>query len=398
MAASDLGCSQPVGDLTATSSSIAAAQASPSAPSGAGDTGSLCDVSQPASSRDTAVEDELFRSGAFSDVVFRFRGGPGTTTEGDESYPCYVYGQRAMFALFSPVLRETLLRPVPVSPDSSSLSGRVNDASASSIREASEEAQSRDSKTEDGYAPSSLGGVEEVWLEEAVTAAAFREVARYVYKLPMRLHVTLLPEMLSAAQALVIPELEALAYGFGMRHIGTSSCSVGIALMCLERLRTVGSREFAASWQRALLRSYPTSEVLRSNVFQDLSLVTLQGLLRSCSVHEDENKLWAACLTWAKAQAAREPAKAPATRPPLAPRKLFGRAAQPIIGKPADSSDREGVAKWQRWLLPLAPGFRFALMSDKDFATNVQGVHVVLPELRSAIYASRRRDVRTFSS
>jgi hypothetical protein len=343
------------------------------------------------------VEDELFRNGSFSDVVFRFRGGSGTTTEGDESYPCYVYGQRAMFALFSPVLRETLLRPMPVTPDSSSLSGRANDSNASSVRE-QEEAHSFNSKAEDGYAPSSLGGVEEVWLEETVTAAAFREVARYVYKLPMRLHVSLLPEMLSAAQALVIPELEALAYGFGMRHIGTSSCSVSIALMCLERLRTVGSREFAASWQRALLRSYPTSEVLQSSVFQELSLVTLQGLLRSCSLHEDENKLWAGCLTWAKAQAAREPAAAPAARAPLAPRKLFGRAAQPIIGKPSDSSDKEGVAKWQRWLLPLAPGFRFALMSDKDFAANVQGIHVVLPELRSAIYASRRRDVRTFSS
>lgn len=250
--------------------------------------------------------------------------------------------------------------------------------------------------------------VEEVWLEEAVTAAAFREVARYVYKLPMRLHVPLLPEMLSAAQAMVIPELEALAYGFGMRHIGTASCSVSIAIMCLERFRTVGSREFAASWQRALLRAYPISEVLQSPVFTELSLVTLQGLLRSCSMHEDESKLWKACLDWAKAQAAREPAVAPAARPALAPRKLFGRAAQPIIGKPAiqgrhsraslDSSDNAGVVKWQRWLLPLAPGFRFALMSDKDFAMNVQGIHIILPELRSAIYASRRRDVRTFAT
>merc|ERR1719428_1216476 len=141
MAASDLGCTEPRGRDLAETSSVAAAQASPSAPSAAGDTGltpsESAARSAQTSSRDTAVEEELFRHGSFSDVVFRFRGGVGTPTEGDEAYPCQVYGQRAMFALFSPVLRETLLRPMPVSPEGSSLSGRPNDTSgsAASMRE-----------------------------------------------------------------------------------------------------------------------------------------------------------------------------------------------------------------------------------------------------------------------
>lgn len=216
--------------------------------------------------------------------------------------------------------------------------------------------------------------------------------------------------MLGAAQALHIPELEALAFGFGMRHVG-ASCPVSTALMCLERFRVAGSREFASSWQRALLRAYSTAEILRSPEFNELSLVTLQALLRACTMHEDENQLWVACLGWARAQAAREPAGEPEARPPLAPRKIFGRSAQPVVPKQVcgpfakpivekqahDSSSRPADIQWQRWLLPLAPVFRFALMGDKDFAANVQEIHDMLPELRSAIYTSRRRDVRTFT-
>jgi len=279
--------------------------------------------------RDAAVEDEVLRCGFFADIVFKFRGVGGEAEE--------VYGQTGLFALLSPMLRELLERPA----------GK-------------------------GGPPEHLLGqgmrVREVWLE-GVTAIGFRAAARHIYRLPLQLAMSELPQVLECARELQLPELMTLAVQFGLQQLKTDSedsstdkpgtqgkrCEVG--LQCLEELR--GS-EHTSRWQPALLQAEGSAKVLRCSAFSRLSFATVMSLLSADAMHEDETKLWLTCVAWAKA---------------------------------VTSTETDSKA-WQREILRLVPAMRFALMPAADFAEHVQAVTEITQELRQAIYAARRLCLR----
>mmetsp|Transcript_129661 Transcript_129661/g.276600 ORF Transcript_129661/g.276600 Transcript_129661/m.276600 type:complete len:370 (-) Transcript_129661:83-1192(-) len=328
------------------------------------------------SRRDAAVEDEVFHCGYFADVVFKFR-----TTSGEVEE---VYGQRALFALLSPTLRRQLFPALG-----------AGGAAATTSRE-------------------------DVWLDGPVTARAFREVARYVYKLPQQLTGEALPEVVAAARFLGLLELEELIVAWGMEGLaaaatesapaidagGVEEGGSGLddALQCLEALCVAPTAELpapcdcgganAAAWREALLRNHQAAEVFASPAFISLSPAALQELLQAESLRADPEALWRASLAWAYASAQHSPqeVQGAVARSPK-PRKLFGvatRLAESLAPAPPPVEQVE----WQRRLTPVVEAIRFSQMTPAAFANHVEALDPMLPELRQAIYASRRRCTR----
>merc|ERR1712137_1348248 len=131
-------------------------------------------------------------------------------------------------------------------------------------------------------------------------------------------------------------------------------------------------------------------DALASSVFLDLPLTALRNLLQAEAVHTDPAALWARCLAWAQAQAAKK-----ATTSPLIPgspvrNKLFGTGAK-LSAALAPPSPAPEAVEWQRDLIHVADLVRFAEMDAVMFARNVEGLDPMLPDLRSAIYTARRR-------
>merc|ERR1719359_514437 len=96
-----------------------------------------------------------------------------------------------------------------------------------------------------------------------------------------------LPDVLACARVLLLPELQGLAVDFGLPLLGTDGPAANIGLSCLEELRSAGSSR-AAEWQQALLGACRISEILGSPAFRRLSFGTLDALLVSDAMHEDE--------------------------------------------------------------------------------------------------------------
>lgn len=264
--------------------------------------------------RDAAVDDEVLRFGYFADIVFKFRG------VGDEAEE--VYGQSGLFALLSPMLRELL--SIPAGKE-----GPPEHVLGQGIR------------------------VREVWLE-GVTAIGFRAAARFIYRLPLQLAMSELPQVLECGRELKLPELTGLAVDFGLQQLKNDG---EVGLQCLEELR---GTEHTGKWQAALLQHQGPAKVLKCAAFSKLSFETVISLLAADAMHEDETALWLACVTWAKAVTATE---------------------------------ADGKA-WQRQALRLVPALRFSLMPGADFAEHVQGVSEMNQDLRQAIYAARRLCLR----
>jgi len=329
--------------------------------------------------RDAAVEDELLLFGHFADVAFKFRTGPGREPE-------EVYGQRALFALLSPVLRQRLM-PMPGSM----------------------------------LAPHGCVPHErcDVWLDNGVTARGFREVARYSYGLQPRFTTTVLPDILWAAHTLMLEELLEAAIAWGLAKLSERaarqvaemsesdrdtpvdsedviSADNGLesALGCFETLCLFEPvpLEQVVCWGEALLQAYTPLDIFSSNAFFTLTPNAVEQLFEEEPMHIDPGMLWIASLHWAYRYAELHPPEIPPPEEP-APARLFGPGCKisDILSKPPPS---DGEVAWQRRLLPLAARIDFSQMGPSEFAKNIDALDPILPELRQAVYAARRRRTR----
>eukprot|EP00929_Paragymnodinium_shiwhaense_P047692 TRINITY_DN24183_c0_g1_i3.p1 TRINITY_DN24183_c0_g1~~TRINITY_DN24183_c0_g1_i3.p1 ORF type:complete len:367 (+),score=-2.22 TRINITY_DN24183_c0_g1_i3:46-1101(+) len=288
------------------------------------------------SQRDATIEDEVFHCGYFADVTFKFK-----TPAGDVDS---IYGQRALFGLLSEPLRAILHEA----------------ADAQAFQQTSETRL-------------------EVWLGESglATVNGFREVARYVYRLPQRFTEEALAEVLAAAHKLQLLELKEAALCWGLSRLAElrssalaegepedcqfpiRSCSLSYALQCvtdlcsLEPLASQAGQAAPERWRDALLSTFQPPEIFGSPGFQHLSSDALTTMLSVGALHEQPCDLWPACVAWAQRLEAatnghvQTEESGPAPR--LPPRILGSRLAVPAA-VPKDTPEVE----WQRCLLPAA--------------------------------------------
>mmetsp|Transcript_75455 Transcript_75455/g.191521 ORF Transcript_75455/g.191521 Transcript_75455/m.191521 type:complete len:378 (+) Transcript_75455:25-1158(+) len=336
--------------------------------------------------RDASVDCELFERGEFADITFSFH------TDGLRVDR--IYGQAGLFAALSPVLRAMLLDRQGFAEQHTSPAGKV---------------------------------CRTLLLHPEITARAFREVARYAYGLQQGWTSAMLPEVLLAARLLGLEELEDGASAWGLEVIGTvavdanggqaSACSVEDAMCSFERLCAMEPRPSGTLlWREALLKTFPVNEVLLAVAELELSSCTLRELLDEDVLHADAGALWQTCVEWAHARAGHgrslatlrsimSGSRSPRAQhsldgpPPVdlrqgaAPRRLFGKTArlcQALV--PAEPGEEE--VAWQEPLLDVVDKVRFQDMPPAVFATTLEALHPVLPKLRQAIYASRRRAAR----
>eukprot|EP00411_Alexandrium_monilatum_P118084 CAMPEP_0175670620 /NCGR_PEP_ID=MMETSP0097-20121207/19754_1 /TAXON_ID=311494 /ORGANISM="Alexandrium monilatum, Strain CCMP3105" /LENGTH=369 /DNA_ID=CAMNT_0016977201 /DNA_START=13 /DNA_END=1118 /DNA_ORIENTATION=+ len=331
--------------------------------------------SAPSSIRDAAVEDEVLHCGYFADVVFKFRNEASSEIE-------EVYGQRALFALLSPPLRRQLPPP------------------AAGVE----------------------GGRCEVWLDGGITARGFREVARYVYRLPPSFNMSALSEVLAAAHAAELRELEAAAFQWGLSALAelsppsdasssapsqqsalfgvswsgskletpVSNDGVDDVLRCLQQFVSHDPRSTEVdAWLKALLRAYGANQILASPAFFWLSPPALDLLLRQEAMCSDPASLWTSLIQWGYARAPPVSSSTPPQACETASPTLFGRGARFAEALAPSLPPKELVA-WQRQLLPFLGSIRFSEMAPVEFVRHVESVDPMLPELRQAIYAVRR--------
>jgi len=322
----------------------------------------------------------VLHCGHFADVAFKFQTGPGHVLE-------EVYGQRALFALLSPVLRRQLMP--------------AQDGAPSGCCE--------------GCAPH---GRCEVWLDNGVTARGFREVARYSYGLPPRFTADALPEILFAARTLELEELVEAAVAWGLAQLhekaakqlaemsepdrdtpvdskeGSVDDGLESALKCFETLCLFKpvAIEQVVCWAEALLQAYTPLDIFSSRTFFSLAPYAVEQLFEEEPMHMDPGMLWIASLHWAYRYAELHPPETQASEQPVPPR-LFGPGCKisDILSKPPPS---DGEVAWQRRLLPLAARIDFSQMGPCEFAKNIDALDPILPELRQAVYATRRRGTR----
>lgn len=330
------------------------------------------------SKRDATVEDEVFRRGQFADLVFRLHGAGGELTE--------VYGHAAMFSLLSAPLRALL---TGTAEDQACLTTpswtRLGTVSITTAQ----------------------GGMREVHFPVGISAAAFRQVARYVYRLEPEFSNATLAEVLYAARALALEELEeqALAWGFANISVDTTGAAphskgevagscLEYALACLDCLCSFEPRPAKTSaWRESLLQTFPVPQLLGSPAFFSLSLAAVRELLEGTQPHEEPIELWRACVAWARAHAGQgEPIEplSPGSATVSPTRTLFGTTARlKEVLSPA-LPDRQEVG-WQEPLVTLVEPMRFCMLSPTEFASQVECLDPMLPQLRQAIYAARRR-------
>lgn len=365
-----------------------------------------CDVR---SSRDAMVEDEVIHNGLFADTVFTCAG----------SYPSrhneQVFGQAALFALLSPVLRDRL------------------DLSRGLCQLGSTMGSSGPETTLLAGVSRDRHGRQEVWLADEISARGFREVARYVYGLPHKFNTLKIGDVMLAARILQIPELDQAALRWGISYlrslapwrgtyndplasrivdkfaeseegrygpIGDALCFY--ASLCLpiagDDLNSQGRRQAAEACRDAILVAYDCEEMASNPAFLDLSEDAMLLLLESEAIHEKPEHLWEYCVRWAFTRKDRE---LPPTKPTLfcsgpslkkPGKKLFAPGARMVAVSVPEPADEE--VDWQRWLLPIAERMRFQDMAVAAFAAHVEAIHPMLPELRQVIYRVRRQSIR----
>jgi len=371
------------------------------------------------SKRDEAIEEQVLRLGLYSDTVFKCArtllsiSACGSASDNDNVEE--VYGQGALFALLSPILRERLIMTGP--PPAAVFSDQQPQRA-------------------------------EVNLTGEVTGRGFVEVARYVYRLSPQFDAECLPEVMAAASLLGFEELEQAALCWGLEalealrqtreedanrrfHLESAEMDLnklllgdskppeptsyvqpaGHALRCLGVLANSDAASLseprlqsASLWRSAILKAFTTQEVTSSLDFTLLTDSAMAFLLaggQSCVSEAgqwDASLLWQACVDWARHRKEREqpPAQDPtagSTGTARSPRKLFAAGARLVTvatPKPAESD-----VDWQRWLLPVAELTRWGEMTPSSFACHIEALDPMLPELRQVIYAVRRKDART---
>jgi len=305
------------------------------------------------SQRDTAIEEEIFKLGTYADVVFKFVH-PERQVE-------VVYGKAALFAVLSKQLHDKLVL-------SSSTDGQQE------------------------------AGIREVWLDSSITARGFREVARYVYGLEPQWSFEVLPEVMAAAQALDLQELETWAFDRGIEMLseeaarevsGDSPPTAGTAggLRCLDILvhRQPDEVRTFEVWRSSLLNAHCARRIFECDAFLKLSLPCMEALLEASSMHDDTRTLWEACLRWARSTHVQPP---PCDKQRRVTRKLVGVGSR-LLEYLEPAKPDESEVRWQWPLLTIVKYVRFSDMDASDFA-NYVFFEPMLPDLKKAIYSARR--------
>jgi hypothetical protein len=338
--------------------------------------------------RDAAIEEEVIRKGSYADTVFLCAG--STSPSQVEQ----VFGQSALFALLSPVLRDRL----------------------DSVRIVNQEAPV----------------LREVWLADEITARGFEEVARYVYRLRPRFNMLKLAEVAMAARILQIPELDQAALRWGLAKLETLVIERGQAfvsdappeleegpfgalgdalsffgVLCLpvgdvgdvgDGVDLQSRYGTAVAWREALIKAFDPEKIAECPAFLELPEEAMLLLLESEAIHTKPSYLWEQCVRWALLRKERE---TPVSKQPpfcagpsfeTPPKKLFAPGARLVtvsVPKPADHE-----VDWQRWLLPVAERIQFKDMSAGAFAAHMEAINPMLPELRQVIYRVRRLGIR----
>jgi hypothetical protein len=339
--------------------------------------------------RDAILEEEILCQGQRADTVF-LCAGPSPT-----SRPEPVYGQAALFALLSPVLRERLY-PLDAFAIGIVPSSRCDDQ-----------------------------GRQQVCLTDEVSASGFREVARYVYRLPHRFTLENSPEIVAAARVLQLPELDQGVIGWGLSHLealasardhstpkhnGASDALEPIehALRCFAVLcMSIGNANpsssqarhaSAVAWRDALLQAFNIQEIISSAMLLELTEDAMLLLLEGSEIHVDPSLLWERCVWWAQVRRQRvqpPPRKAPWCTGPdfvLPTRKLFVPGAR--LATMSAPPPPEHKVDWQRWLLRIAEITHFKDMTAASFAAQMDSIDPMLPELRQIIYKVRRQELK----
>lgn len=316
------------------------------------------------SQRDAVFEDEVMIKGLYADTVFKC-----AASSPPNDLPGEVFGQAALFALMSPVLRERL------------------------------------DLSRDGARGSSL---QEMALDSMITTRAFQEVARYVYRLPHRFTMAKCAEVTVAARILDLPELDEglLQWAHGeleelrlqnsqhevicdaIAFLGALSLPIGGASMGMQTRRGA-----ALAWRATMMQAFTAPEIASSPAFLQLPEEAMLLLLESGDIHRDSPEhLWTCCVQWAKLRREREvPPLPPSFSGPNyenPPKKLFAAGARVVtVSAPKPALDEVG---WQTWLLPIAERTDFNHMSPQSFAAYMEAINPMLPELRQVIYKVRR--------
>lgn len=344
--------------------------------------------------RDQKTHAEIFDEGNYADVIFAVSGRDSTgkpqprASIGGTGLPAAleVYGLKPIFALASGKFREIM-------------EGAANYRCTREGRERLELLE--------GY-----------WIPTNVTPGGFEIAACYIYKLPLRLALTTLHEVIEAASCLELPELSQACYDFGIRQYAErkfgQACYFGLGqdkegldamLRCLEAWhRTKADEGRTAEWQRRLLERWSQEEVLGSPVVSsEISSETMQALLLSNAMHVDETALWNAVLRWAKVQwdqGIRPLAEEPMSPSEAQKKKLATGGSTKLFGPTAQMKPRERTgpeSEWQKLLLPLSRCFQLHRLSPEAFAVGLEGTATgdespgLIPELRSLLYAARRQ-------
>lgn len=363
------------------------------------------------SHRDSVVEDEVINNGAFADTVFL------CASDVPPHHVEQVFGQAALFALLSPVLRDRLdLSADPgCGRGGPSLSSAAGLGRSSSPRNAVLAGLGRDRP-----------GLREVWLADEITARAFREVARYVYRLPLRLCTLKLAEVTMAARILQMPELDQAAFQWGHANLenfafqrgarpmthgadgpeegldGTISNAVSFfGVLCLpvggDGLNTQARCNSAMSWRQALMKAFNSEEIASHPTFLELPEEAMLLLLECEEIHARPGHLWKHCVQWAWVRKERElpitKSAAWCTGPSFEkpPKKLYVPGARLVAVSAPQPAEHE--VDWQRWLLAVAERMRFKDMQAAEFAAHMEAINPMLPELRQVIYRVRRQGI-----
>lgn len=334
-----------------------------------------------AGERDRKTHAEIFEEGEYADVVFAVA---GRDSEGKPSpraslggnclkAELEVYGLKPVFALASRKFQEIMEGPAAY-------------------------VCQRPGKDR-------LWLLEGYWIPARITPIAFEVVACYIYKLPLRLSLSSLHEVIEAASCLELPELNKACYDFGLRQYDAETAEEGLdidaMLRCLEAWHRNGAEEtFTGEWQRRLFGRWSQEKVLNSSVFaRELQSRTMFSLLLSDEMHKDETALWNATLAWAKARW-EAGARAPDPEPKEEESKPLVGGSIRLFGPAAYQKPRERCgpeSEWQRLLLPLSKCFQLHRLSPEAFALGLEGMATgdespgLIPELRGMLYAARRQ-------
>lgn len=312
--------------------------------------------------RDKLLENDLFHDGKFTDSSFAFRNGCEKNIQ-------KVFVHSGLVSTFSPVFQKLLEIPE-----------------------------------------------HDVDLHPSITYTGFKEVLRYCYELPRHVTPDVLEEVIVAAQLLQLDEITDLLFSWGIRSLLTLATTLEEqgkeavaalrpawepedALGCLFQFATFFPQHpKAKKWREVTLRAFPVAETLQCLGRSKLPPDVVMDLVTSEVLHEDEYALWCALIMWARTLHHADSAdpgspqqcnKLHSGRVAPVSLGLFGKAARLRRALEVQAPNRDDV-EWQEPLLGIADYINFDAMGAVQFASSVERLDPMLPQLRQVIYSVRR--------